>query len=184
MDLNGGRRRTPLVETPKRPPWMLIILLIAAGVVILWVVSNLHITIGDAAGDEDPPPPPAAEAPLEVVEREALIEVRPAEAAPDTAARSETATVRLPSETPRWARTPMPDYPREGFGVPGGRARVTISCIVQSNHTLGDCAILREDPPGYGFGLAAVRAARRARVTDEARPGARVTYTTRFVPPR
>lgn len=180
MDLNGGRRPTPLVETPKRPPWMLIILLIAAGVVIAWVIPNLRIPMGDAAGEVESPRP-VAQAEVEVVKREDLIEVRPA--SPDVVPDQETATVRLPVEAPRWERSPMPDYPREGISVPGGKARVMIGCVVQSNQGLGDCVILREDPPGYGFGVAALRATRRARVTEDIQPGARVAYTSRFVMP-
>lgn len=179
MDLNGGRRPTPLVETPKRPPWMLIILLIAAGVVIAWVIPNLRIPMGDAAGEAESPRP-VAQAEVEVVKREDLIEVRPA--SPDVVADQETATVRLPVEAPRWERSPMPEYP-SGLTEMPAEARVKISCIVQSNRSLADCEILSEDPPGRGFGDAAARAARRARLTEEARPGSRVAWTVRFVMP-
>jgi hypothetical protein len=177
MDLNGGRRRIPLIEEPRRPPWMLIILLVAAAVVIAWVISNLRI---GTDGDEDaaapaPTPAPVSASREAVVERVERIPVRPPSASGDP-------LVVVRAEAPRWDRHPAPDFPEEGFSAPGGKGRVTLTCVVQSNRGLGDCVILEEDPPGHGFAAAAIRAARRARLTDESRPGAQVTYTTRFIP--
>lgn len=179
MDLNGGRRRISLIEEPRRPPWMLIILLVAAAVVIAWVISNLRI---GTDGDEDAAAPVSTPAPVSaseetVVERVERIPVRPPSDSGDK-------VVVVRSEAPRWDRHPAPNFPDEGFSAPGAKGRVTLTCVVQSNRGLGDCVILEEDPPGHGFAAAAIRAARRARLTEEARPGARVTYTTRFLPPQ
>jgi TonB family protein len=174
MDLNGGRPPIPLIEEPRRPPWMLIIILIALAVVVLWVISNFHIRFDDA---EDIPP--VAEAGVEVVEREEMVPLPAPESDPGAAP---DAPVRLPIEAPRWARTPQPEYPAPRAGMPM-TARVTISCVVQSQGRLDDCVIVSEDPPGYGFGASALSAARQARLAEDARPGARITYTTRFIPP-
>ena len=173
MDLNGGRPPIPLIEEPRRPPWMLIVILTALAMIVAWVISNTRITFEDEAEAV----PPVAEAGVEVVEREELIPVRPFEAEP-----APDAPVRLPIEAPRWARTPQPEYPAPRAGMPL-TARVVVTCVIQSEGRLGDCVIVSEDPPGYGFGASALSAARVARLDDDARPGARITYTTRFVPP-
>lgn len=173
MDLNGGRPPTPLIEEPRRPPWMLIVILAALAVVVLWVVSNTHISFDDEAETV----PPVAGSGEQVVEREEVVPVRPFEPEP-----APDAPVRLPVEAPRWARTPQPEYPVPRAGMPL-TARVMVSCVVQSEGRLGDCVIVSEDPPGYGFGASALSAARQARLADDARPGARITYTTRFIPP-
>lgn len=173
MDLNGGRPPIPLIEEPRRPPWMLIVILAALAVVVLWVISNTHIRFDDEAETV----PPVAESGEQVVEREEVVPVPPFEPEP-----APDAPVRLPVEAPRWARTPQPEYPEPRAGMPS-TARVVVTCLVQPQGRLDDCVIVSEDPPGYGFGASALSAARQARLADDARPGVRITYTTRFIPP-
>lgn len=63
------------------------------------------------------------------------------------------------------------------------RGIVELSCVVNPDGSLTACRIVREDPPGAGFGEAALQAAARARVsvrTAERSVGERVSWTTRF----
>lgn len=173
MDLNGGRRPTPLIEEPRRPPWMVIILVIAALVVVGWVASNVRVRIdlpeGPApAGDEERPIPiePDSE-PSRVVESAGRELVPP----PSTAGPT------------KWAEVPAPRYPRRGFRAPGGEGRVTLSCLVRGDRRLETCQIAAEDPEGYGFGRSALAAASEARVATEVPPGARVQFSIRYVLP-
>jgi len=73
-------------------------------------------------------------------------------AAPSAMGQAETA--------PDWIKRPRPEdfvavFPMEAFrrGI-GGRAKV--SCTVTPQGTLRDCKVLEEDPPGLGFGAAAL----------------------------
>jgi len=52
-------------------------------------------------------------------------------------------------------------YPRRALSA-GVEGRVTLSCIVRNNYRL-NCSVASEDPPGVGFGQAAVRIARQFR---------------------
>jgi protein TonB len=88
---------------------------------------------------------------------------------------------------PSWTRQPSPEFPERALarGIESGR--VTLNCLVNPNGSMSDCNIVSEDPAGAGFGAAALAAARRARLSpqtvDGAAQGARVNFTTRFVPP-
>ncbi|WP_439471886.1 TonB family protein [Brevundimonas sp.] len=88
---------------------------------------------------------------------------------------------------PSWSRAPQPDFPERASsrGIESGR--VTLNCLANANGSVSDCNIVSEDPAGAGFGQAALAAARRARLSprtvDGAAQGARVTFSTRFVPP-
>lgn len=170
MDLNGGRRRIPLIEEPRRPPWMLIVPLVGGAVVILWLLSNLHLGFRDTSGGVSP---------HEAAMREDRIEVRAAEAPTVPHDAASTADGR-PRNPPRWAYQAPPHYPREGLNAPGGRAEVRVSCVIRSRGRLGDCVVVHEDPPGYGFAGSALKAARRSRVTRDSPVGARVGWTIRF----
>jgi hypothetical protein len=157
MDLNGGRRRIPLVEEPKRPPWMVIILVIAGLVVAACAVSNVRLRLSEI---ENPFEGRFADRSSDVVEREVV----------------------EPGAPPRWVNHPEVRYPDEGFEAPGGEGRVTLDCGVRRGR-LRECFIVDESPPGFGFGEAGLQATRRARVTETADPDARIRFSIRFLPP-
>ncbi|WP_292096018.1 TonB family protein, partial [Brevundimonas sp.] len=67
----------------------------------------------------------------------------------------------------------------------GGRGEV--SCVIRADTTLEACRLVRETPPGYGFGEAALRAARYFRFQPPTRGGVplvgeRVTFGVEFGP--
>lgn len=85
-----------------------------------------------------------------------------------------------------WRRTPLPAFPRAALdeGVSG---MVVLSCLVGDRGRLDDCVVEVERPVGQGFGEAALRATRQARLepgrdnpSDQARE--LVTFTIRFLP--
>lgn len=71
----------------------------------------------------------------------------------------------------RWARMPEPNYPD---GRTFERGFVTVSCLNQPDGRLHDCLIESEYPLNGGFGEAALRATRRARVEIADAPDAPV----------
>jgi len=170
MDFNGERRRIPLIEEPRRPPWRVIGILLAGAALIAatWVALDIRL-------ESAPAKSPTPENDRRIVESEERIRVRLPEGA--------SVPAPPPGGGPRWASQPVPDYPREGLRAPGGEGRVTLTCLVQPDRSLGACRALKEDPEGYGFAENAIEAAGRARLTSEAQPGARVTYTVRYVTP-
>ena len=68
---------------------------------------------------------------------------------------------------------------------PDRSAYVRVECTIQSGGWVSDCRIISENPPGMGFGAAALTAAGRSRVpghVDGARPGQKVQWNIRFRP--
>ncbi|MFK0300274.1 hypothetical protein ACIQTU_13760 [Brevundimonas sp. NPDC090276] len=64
----------------------------------------------------------------------------------------------------RWAREPLITYPeqqtyRRGFAI--------LTCLTRPDGYLRDCAVETENPPGGGFGPAALNGTRRARVVNQ-----------------
>jgi protein TonB len=175
MDLNGGRRPTPLIETPRRPPWMLIVLLIAGLAVIAWGVSNMSFSARETDAPVEPRPagrdeliPVAPEArPLTTVDRDVVLPVAPVSSAPG----------------PKWASQPVVEYPHAGDRAPGGVGRVVLSCQVAADRSLESCRIVSETPDGYGFGRNALAGAREARVSPDTPVGVRVQFAVRFIQP-
>ncbi|RZI99421.1 MAG: TonB family protein [Brevundimonas sp.] len=138
----------------------------------------------------EPIPPPPVTLPIEPTKKEDRVEYTgppvivpgpPPPPAPPAPPRPSVIT------NPTWARQPQVEFPERAMsrGIEGGR--VTLNCLVQPNGSMTDCNVVSEDPAGAGFAQAAQAAARRARLSprtvDGAATGARVTFTTRFVPP-
>lgn len=174
MDFNGERRRIPLIEEPRRPPWRVIGILLAGAALIAatWIALDIRI---DFVPPKTDAPALAPEGDRRIAEPEERIRVRAPVAASETAPR--------PGAGPGWASQPVPEYPREAMRAPGGEGVVTLTCLVQPDRSLGACRALREEPDGYGFAESAIEAAGRARVAAEVRPGARVTYNVRYMTP-
>jgi TonB family protein len=85
--------------------------------------------------------------------------------------------------TDLWRRQPVPDYPEAAAHLGSGFA--TFSCVVAEGGRLTDCRTEREShAPRYGFGEAALRSLRDARVAtaDEGGPppGTLLLATMRF----
>lgn len=160
MDPGGDRRKTPLVEEPRRPPWRWIVALAAAAVLVAWIASSIRVELipvyPDAAA------PPASEAPATDGP------------APDTPPPPAVAS----SPRPRWLIQPSPEYPMTALEV--GSGEVVLNCGVQGDQTLGDCRVVDEAPGGYGFGRSAIEAAHRAKVTPDSPIGVRVQFTVRY----
>lgn len=83
-----------------------------------------------------------------------------------------------------WRIRPAPDYPSaaQRNGVEAGHAVLT--CEVLSDGRMGVCEIVEEGPPGQGFGEAALRSMREARVkptsVDGFQTDGRIRFTVRF----
>lgn len=173
MDFNGDRRRIPLIEEPRRPPWMLIVLAIAGLVVVLWAVSNIRVRFDPPAANDT------------TADSEKLLVVSPENLPSETLEREVIEPVP-PSPTPgltqKWADPPRVDYPEAGARAPGSTGRVVLSCRVRATRSLENCLILSETPEGYGFGRSALAGAGRARVSADTPQGARVQFAVRFSP--
>ena len=70
-----------------------------------------------------------------------------------------------------WARAPRPEYPRSARYL---RGFATVMCLAEPDGALRDCSVEAEHPLDGGFGEAALRAARRARVENAEDPAAPV----------
>lgn len=83
---------------------------------------------------------------------------------------------------PSWARYGSFDYPQSAFDQRINEGRATLGCAVLPQGQLTDCQIIEETPPGAGFGFAARRGARTARVasTTETDSSGRVRFTVIF----
>lgn len=79
--------------------------------------------------------------------------------------------------------TPVEDVDVIG-SLPAGEGAVQLECDVQPTGHIVGCRILQEIPLGQGFGEAALRGARRARLTpaqiDGVAKTGKVRFTTRF----
>jgi TonB family protein len=87
---------------------------------------------------------------------------------------------------PDWGRMPTGDdlarvYPRPALSR-GLSGRTKMSCKVRKDGTLTDCAIVQEDPPGYGFGDATLAVARYFRMTPTTADGKSVEGGTVIIP--
>ena len=66
------------------------------------------------------------------------------------------------------------------------QATVIVECVLQRGGQMSDCVVMSEEPPGLGFGEAALGGARQSRVslsdTPRARAGEKVRFSFRFRP--
>ena len=85
---------------------------------------------------------------------------------------------------PRWIRQAMPEFPEiaKARGVARGLAR--LECTAGVNSRLSNCVLLHENPPGVGFGAAALKGAERAivepRLVDGVPTPSQVTFNVDF----
>lgn len=82
-----------------------------------------------------------------------------------------------------WARRPTPTFPT---GARYARGFAAVMCLTNPDGSLRDCTIESEHPQEAGFGDAALRATRRARVANTGNPDAavplgRILYRTNFI---
>lgn len=82
-----------------------------------------------------------------------------------------------------WARAPAPDFPVDS---PYARGFAAVMCMVNPDGSLRDCTVESEHPQEAGFGAAALRGTRRARVHNADSPsapvpGGRVVYRSTFI---
>jgi hypothetical protein len=67
--------------------------------------------------------------------------------------------------------------------APPAEATVMLDCLSDGRGRMSDCRIVSENPPGHGFGEAALAGASRARLaprTSRIRATGRVRFTVRF----
>lgn len=87
---------------------------------------------------------------------------------------------------PDWVRMPTGDdlarvYPRPALSR-GLSGHTKMSCKVRKDGTLTDCAIVQEDPPGYGFGDATLAVAQYFKMTPTTADGKSVEGGTVIIP--
>lgn len=89
-----------------------------------------------------------------------------------------------PTGGARWTRLPQARFPDRAQQSNISVGAVTTSCLVQADGHLTDCVIETERPAGFGFGRAALDAARTARLAPAPNAtgsdGGVVAYRTRF----
>lgn len=94
--------------------------------------------------------------------------------------------IRLPTGI-TWRAQPRPEFPSSAFSFTN-YGYATLSCVVGAQGKPEQCQIESEQPPGFDFGRAAVRATRAARLgqSDDARAAGRpfegelIVFTTEF----
>lgn len=90
------------------------------------------------------------------------------------------ASIPLASETPpQWLRRPDPEMPQRATRA-GVSGQAELDCIVSTTGRVTDCTVLSETPEGYGFGAAALRAARRATLRPARQGGRAVESSVRY----
>lgn len=82
----------------------------------------------------------------------------------------------------QWSKLPVPtadDFPGRAMeqGVSGS---ATVRCTVGEAGGLTACVLLSENPPGFGFGRAAIRVAQRAQIDTAAYTSETVETTIAF----
>lgn len=81
------------------------------------------------------------------------------------------------------AQAPSAAAPAEAVDAARTDATVTLDCLADGRGRLSDCRVVAEEPPGQGFGEAALAGATRARMaprTSRTRGAGRVRFTVRF----
>ncbi len=93
------------------------------------------------------------------------------QAAPDAPPRPTIGPNGEVMQPPVWARPPAPEYPALAMrrGVESGV--VELRCVTLVSGELGPCRVMAEDPAGAGFGEAALRGVRDARVVPRSIDG-------------
>ena len=81
---------------------------------------------------------------------------------------------------PSWERRPIPDYPETALARRVSSGAATLDCGVASDGALRSCQIVTETPEGAGFGAAALRATRAARLSPRTIDGVQADARVRF----
>lgn len=136
---------------------------------ISWNNQHAYIRQQDTTpGDGAPPPMEVREKPPQVIEEkpeeedDIIADFPDVEPAPR--AISEVVWARRPS-----ARDYNRFYPRRALDA-GQSGRVVLECTANGRGAL-NCSVDEEDPPGWGFGEAAMRIARQARIEPQMTDG-------------
>lgn len=185
-ETSGGGRRGRGIDVAV---WALAIAaLVGLAGAIAWFLSNAtfiirEVTYGDDAVDVEVLIPVASapgSSPPDAMSPDAP--------APDLAPLDEAAAARQLDSArvtrPKWVRQPAPFFPAlaASRGIEGGD--VTLRCEAMASGELGACEVVRESPPGAGFGEAALASMRQARVRpysiDGFRTDSRIAFTVRF----
>ncbi len=87
---------------------------------------------------------------------------------------------------PQGQSLPTPAQMRAAYPPAARRAKLgglaTLECVVARQGLLADCHVKSEDPPGQGFGAAALMLAPAFQVAPFAAGGGHVTIPVRFQP--
>ena len=141
---------------------------------IVWNGQTAYVRVQDTAAGEGAPPTiaerPEPEERPKPEEREDdganLPDFPDATPAPDVTL-SEVQWIRRPN-----ARDFARFYPDRALSA-GQSGRVVLDCVANSRGNL-NCSVAQEDPPGWGFGQAAIRISRQARVDRTTTDGSSV----------
>lgn len=102
----------------------------------------------------------------------------PASAAPP-ASSGQPDWMRSPGNCPGGANT---SYYPSNAQMQGREGRVVLQCIVTAKGSVDQCKVVSEDPPGVGFGEAALRMACLFKMKPETRDGRPVTGARVTIP--
>ena len=86
----------------------------------------------------------------------------------------------VPVTSVSWIRPPRPDFPAGGLRADIEQASVALECTALTTGRASDCRILSEEPPGHGFGAAALAAMSDARLSPQVVDGEPTDATFRF----
>ena len=81
---------------------------------------------------------------------------------------------------PTWTRLPRPEFPAAGARANTEEAAVVLECQALTSGRARYCRVLSEDPPGQGFGKAALAAMEDARLSPREVDGRPVDASFRF----
>ena len=81
---------------------------------------------------------------------------------------------------PTWTRLPRPEFPAVGARANTEEAAVVLECQALASGRAADCRVLSENPPGQGFGKAALAAMEDARLSPREVDGRPVDASFRF----
>ena len=176
--METGGTETPAGGRPGRgldvAVWALVIAaLIGLAAAVAWSVSNASFRLREITFEDD-------RVDVELIPVAPLPAPPPPPANPSAAGQPNAEGVSLPV----WTRQPAPLYPALALrrGIEEGEVQLACEALASGEPTA--CEVVHENPPGAGFGEAALASMHQARVTPRTVEGtpvaSRIRFTIRF----